>query len=135
MDFINHEILSGEIVPVLLGASMEGMRTARRFFRKYNVLSHLFCDFIPLTARLTTCVKFHTVRHTAGDALMLTALTDFAKGLMQADIILYLIPCTPDYANFIWRNRAVLEAYYVIAGQTEMEKVWFGEEAITKEKI
>lgn len=134
MDFINHEILSGEIVPVLLGASVEGMRTARRFFRKYRVLSHLFCDFVPLSARLTTCVKFHTVRHTAGDSLMLTALTDFANGLTQADVILYLIPCTPDYANLIWRNREALEHYYVIADQPEMEKVWFGEEALKEEK-
>lgn len=133
MDFINHEILSDEIVPVLLGASGEGMRTARRFFRKYRVLSHTFCESVPLTARLTTCVKFHTVRHTAGDALMLTALTDFAKGLSQADVILYLIPCTPAYANLIWRNRDALESYYVIADQPEMERVWFGDDALTEE--
>ena len=43
MDFIVKDILSGELVPVLLGVSPEAMQTARRLFRKYGVVSHLFC--------------------------------------------------------------------------------------------
>lgn len=133
MNFIENEILSGEIVPVLLGASPEGNRTARRLFGRYHVLSHLFCESVPFSARLTCCMKFHVIRHTSGDSLMLTALLDFARQLGQADLILYLIPCTPDYANFVWRNRAALECNYVIADQPEMEKVWFGDEIDGKE--
>ena len=59
---------------------------------------------------------------------MLTALKDYAKQLGNADLILYLIPCTEDYANFIWRNREILERYFVIANSSEMERVWYGEE-------
>ena len=60
---------------------------------------------------------------------MLTALKDYANQFRHADVILYLVPCTEIYANFIWRNREELEHDYVIAGQTEMEQVWFGERA------
>ena len=64
---------------------------------------------------------------------MVTALTDFANALGQADVILYLIPCSPDYANLIWRNREALECHFVIADQPEMERVWFGEETRKEE--
>ena len=128
MDFIKDEILGGELVPVLLGVSSEAMQTARRFFKKFNTVSHVFCDRIPLSARLSICVRYHPVHHGAGDPLMLTALRDYACQLGNADVILYLLPCTEDYANFVWRNREALEPYYVIADQPEMEKVWYGEE-------
>lgn len=126
MDFIVKDILSGELVPVLLGISPEAMQTARRFFRKYGVVSHLFCERIPLCMRLTYCVKFHQIRHSR---LMMTALKDFAVQLGHADIILYLIPCTVDYSNFVWQNRSELERHYVVASKQEMDKVWLGKYA------
>ena len=129
MNYIEKEILSGEIVPVLLGASAEAIQTAKRFFKQYGRISHLFCDRLPLSAALTLCIKSHIVRHGSGDRLMLTALKDYANQFRHADVILYLVPCTEIYANFIWRNREELEHDYVIAGQTEMEQVWFGERA------
>lgn len=129
MNYIEKEILSGEIVPVLLGASAEAIQTAKRFFKQYGRISHLFCDRLPLSAALSFCIKSHIVRHGSGDRLMLTALKDYANQFRHADVILYLVPCTEIYANFIWRNREELEHDYVIAGQTEMEQVWFGERA------
>ena len=127
MDFVEDGKLDAELVPVLLGISPEAMQTAKRFFKKYSTISHVFSDNIPLSARLSFCVKYHPIHHSAGDLLMLTALKDFAKQLGNADLILYLIPCTVDYSNFIWRNREFLESYFVIAGQPEMERVWYGE--------
>lgn len=127
MNFVEDTALNAELVPVLLGISPEAMQTARRFFKKYGTISHVFCDEIPLSARLSLCVKYHPIRHSAGNLLMLTALKDFAKQLGNADLILYLIPCTEDYSNFLWRNRESLEPYFVIAGQPEMERVWYGE--------
>lgn len=129
MDFIEDELLSGELVPVLLGTSAEAMQTARRFFKKYGTVSHVFCHRLPLTSRLSFSVKYHPIQHSAGDLLMLTALKDFAKQLGNADLILYLIPCTEDYANFVWRNREVLEPFFVIADLPEMERVWYGDES------
>ena len=129
MNFIEDELLSGELVPVLLGTSTEAMQTARRFFKKYGTVSHVFCHRLPLTSRLSFSVKYHPIHHSARDLLMLTALKDFAKQLGNADLILYLIPCTEDYANFVWRNREVLEPFFVIADLPEMERVWYGDES------
>ena len=126
MDFIGKDILSDELVPVLLGISREATETARRFFRRYGTVSHMFCEKIPLTMRLTYCMKFHVIQHASGDRLMLNALKDYAAQLENADLILYLIPCTVDYANFVWRNHTELERHFVIANQPEMEKVWYG---------
>ena len=128
MDFIMTDILSGELVPVLLGISAEANETARRMYRKYGVVSHVFCDKIPLSMRLSLSIKFHIIRHSAtNDRLMIEALTDYALQLGNRDIILYLIPCTEHYANLIWQNREELERCFVIANKLEMEKVWFGE--------
>ena len=126
MDFIQDDLLSGELVPVLLGTSPDTLRAARRYFKKYGTISHVFGDRIALPTRLSLCMKYHFVRHHAGDHLMLTALKDYAKQLGNADLILYLIPCTEDYANFIWRNREILERFFVIANSDEMEEVWYG---------
>ena len=63
-----------------------------------------------------------------GEELMLTALLDFARRQNGADVIYYLIPCTVDYAGFVWRHRDALEPYYVVADWEEMQRVWYGEE-------
>ena len=103
MQFIESEILAGELVPVLLGQSVETNETAKRIFRRYRLISHVFCEKKPRVFGLTFCTKYHIIRHAAGEGLMLTALLDFAKRLANADVIYYLIPCTVDYANFVWR--------------------------------
>jgi hypothetical protein len=129
MDFIMQDILSGELIPVLLGLSTEAHETAHRMYRSYGVLSHVFCERVSLGMRLNLCMKFHKIRHTANEQLMLRALIDFAEQLGNADVILYLIPCTERYANFVWQNREVLERRFVIADKPEMLRVWFGEDA------
>ena len=93
MDFIVSDILSGELVPVLLGHSPETVETAHRMYRKYGVVSHVFCEHVSIVQRLSLCMKFHTVARTQDERLMLEALTDFSNQLGHADIILYLIPC------------------------------------------
>ena len=131
MDFIKADILSGELVPVLLGISQEANETAHRMFRQYGVVSHVFCDKIPLSMRLSLCMKFHPVHRTANEQLLRKALIDFAHQLENADIILYLIPCTEKHANLVWEHRDELERYFVIADKPEMARVWFGEEKST----
>ncbi len=134
MDYITEDILAGELVPVLLGFSGETVETARRMYHTHNVVSHVFCEHVPLTMRISLCMKFHTVVHTSGDRLMVTALEDFASRYQNTDILLYLIPCTEAYANLLWRNRAELESRFVIADRMEMERVWFGTSTVGKEK-
>lgn len=130
MDFITADILSGELIPVLLGLSPEAGETAHRMYRQYGVVSHVFCEKIPLPRRLTLCMKYHIIRHTAKERLMVRALIDFAEQLGNADVILYLIPCTEGYANMVWENREILESRFVIADKPEMQRVWFGETAL-----
>ena len=127
MDFIVKDVLSGELIPVLLRISAEANETAHRMFRQYGVISHVFCDRIPLTMRLSLCMKFHTIRHTAKEELMLRALIDFSEQLENADVILYLIPCTEAYTHLVWQNRDLLESRFVIADKSEMSRIWFGE--------
>ena len=128
MDYIVREILSGELVPILLGDSPEAHETARRMFRKYGVVSHVFCEKISFPKRFSLCMKFHAVQKTANERLMLDALRDFANQLENADVILYLIPCVEGYANMVWQNRDELERRFVIADHKEMMRVWFGDE-------
>ncbi len=130
MDYIMEDILSGEIVPVLLGASPEAGDTAHRMYRQYGVVSHVFCNKVPLSFRLSLCMKFHVIPQTDDQRLMCEALDDFAKQLGHADLILYLIPCTEEFAKMVWDCRDTLETRYVIADREEMERVWFGEEFI-----
>lgn len=126
MDFIVKDVLSGELIPVLLGLSAETTETAHRMYHKYGVVSHVFCEKISLARRLSLCMKFHQLPPMADEMLMRQALLDFAGQLENADVILYLIPCTEGYANMVWRDRDTLERYFVIADKPEMERVWFG---------
>ena len=128
MQFIESEILAGELIPFLLGQSVETNETAKRIFRQYRLISHVFCERKPHVFGLTFCTKYHLIRHAAGEELMLTALLDFARRQNGADVIYYLIPCTVDYAGFVWRHRDALEPYYVVADWEEMQRVWYGEE-------
>ena len=126
MDFIVTDVLSGELVPILLGYSPEAHETAQRMYRKYGVISHVFCDKRNLSMRLSLCMKPHTVKHTANELLMMQALTDFSDQLSNKEVILYLIPCTEEYAKMVWEYREQLERRFVIADKQEMEHVWFG---------
>ncbi len=135
MDFMMTDVLSGELVPVIVGMSTEANETAHRMYRKYGVVSHVFCDRIPLSMRLSLCMKFHIIRHSAtNERLMLEALCNYAEQLGNAEVILYLIPCTERYANMIWQNRDILERKFVIADKPEMERVWFGEKTTVEEE-
>ncbi len=128
MEFIALDVLSGELVPVLLGSSNEATATAKRIFKKYKTVSHLFCGKRTGLKRPSLCIKYHEIDHSAGDQLMLQALHDFSRELGQKDLILYLIPCTPEYTHFVWTHREALECNFVIADEREMDRVWFGEQ-------
>ena len=129
MDYIMNDVLSGAIVPVLLGLTTEASETAHRMYRRHGVISHVFCDKIPLPSRLSLCMKFHRIPNTTGDELILQALTDFADQRGNADLILYLSPCDEHYTKLVWDRSDELERRFVIADRDEMERVWFGAKA------
>lgn len=126
MEYIMNDVLSGAIVPVLLGLTPEASETAHRMYRRHGVISHVFCDKIPFSMRLSLSMKFHRIPKTQGEQLMLQALADFADQLGNADLILYLIPCSEHYTNLVWNHADELERRFVIADRAEMERVWFG---------
>ena len=135
MEYIMNDVLSGAIVPVLLGVTAEASETAHRMYRRHGVISHVFCEKIPFTMRLSLCMKFHRIAQTKDDCLMLQALTDFADQLGNADLILYLIPCNEHYTNLVWNHSDELERRFVIADRAEMERVWFGEKDTPLEEV
>ncbi len=136
MDYILPEILAGELVPVLLGFSVQTLDLAKRIYRKYGVVSHVFCQKLPLTCRLAGGIhmKFHFVPQTKDERLMQQALLDFADQLAQADVIPYLIPCTEEYAGLLWQTGNVLESRYVLAGLNEDGVVRTEEKTAREEK-
>ena len=135
MEYIMNDVLSGAIVPVLLGMTPEASETAHRMYRRHGVMSHVFCDRIPLVSRLSLCMKFHRIPKTSGEQLLLQALSDFADQLGNADLILYLSPCNEQYTNLVWDHVEELERRFVIANRDEMERVWFGAEAAPLEEV
>ena len=135
MEYIMNDVLSGAIVPGLLGMTPEASETAHRMYRRHGVISHVFCDRIPLASRLSLCMKFHRVSKTSGEQLLLQALCDFADQLGNADLILYLVPCNEHYTNLVWNHTEELERRFVIADRDEMERVWFGAEAAPLEEV
>lgn len=126
MEYIMNDVLSDAIVPVLLGVTSEAGETAHRMYRRHSVISHVFCNKIPFASRLSLCMKFHRIPDTTNDQLMLQALCDFADQLGNADLILYLIPCTEHYTKLVWDHAQELERRFVIADRAEMDRVWFG---------
>ena len=135
MEYIMNDVLSGAIVPILLGLTTEASETAHRMYRRHGVMSHVFCERIPFSMRLSLCMKFHRIPDTTGDELMLQALIDFADQLGNADLILYLIPCNEHYTKFVWDHAEDLERRFVIADRAEMERVWFGAEAAPLKEV
>ena len=135
MEYIMNDVLSGAIVPNLLGLTTEASETAHRMYRRHGVMSHVFCERIPFSMRLSLCMKFHRIPDTTGDELMLQALIDFADQLGNADLILYLIPCNEHYTKFVWDHAEDLERRFVIADRAEMERVWFGAEAAPLKEV
>ena len=128
MDFIDEEILSGELVPILLGLSPEAWQVAHRLYHHYNVLSHVFCNSLPFPLRLSLCMKYHVIRHTSDEQLMLLALLDFATQMKNADVIPCLIPCSRRFENFIWQYRDQLERRFVIVDRKHAKRAWFGKQ-------
>ena len=128
MDFIDQEILAGELVPVLLGISPKTWQISHRLYRRYNVISHVFCNKLPFPLRLSLCMKYHVIGHTADERLMLHALQDFAAQLEKADVIPYLVPCTEPFENLAWEHHELLERRFVIADQKGIAHTCFDRE-------
>ena len=126
MEEITKNTSRGDLIPVLLGLSTRTLEHAKSLYQRCDAVSHVFCGLVPLPFRFSIYMKFHRVGHTHREELMLQALLDFSNQIGNQDTILYLIPCTREYAEMIKQNRELLESRFVIAApkQEEMEEPW-----------
>ena len=115
MEEITKNASRGDLIPVLLGLSTKTLETAKSLYQRCDAISHVFCGLIPFPFRFSIYMKFHRVGHTRREALMLQALLDFSNQIGNQDTILYLIPCTREYAEMIKQNRGLLESRFIIA--------------------
>lgn len=134
MNFLSEDALAKDLVPVLLGQSIEAIQLAHRIYRQHHVISHVFCNKLAFPMRFSLCMKYHVVRSTSEERLMLCALLDFAKQLERADVIACLVPCTQPYAALVWENRELLERYFVISELPVNAPLGFFERATEKRR-
>lgn len=120
MNYISAELDAGEFSPIVIGNSGYARSISRRFFNRYGIFSHIFCERSTFLKRLSITSKFHQVDGFDREELLLIALEDFANSVQDRDIILYLIPGTSKAAHFIRRNRAKLESYFLVASPETM---------------
>ncbi len=124
MDANEGNLFWKEAAPILLGYSQRTREIAKRFFGSNRVISHVFCERIPLLHRFSLIMKFHTIHGFSRDELLLIALEDFADSVRNTETVLYLIPTTQKTARFVRRHRDRLETRYMIASESaQLEKL------------
>jgi hypothetical protein len=114
------EQLNRVLVPVLLGDGAQPVKIARRLYRRFGVLSHIYCSRLPLLAHFCACVRIvRTPTYLRGD-LLCTDLCAFAKE--YPDLLFCLIPCTEEHRVFCTAHARELEAYYVIVHPEQLQE-------------
>ena len=119
MDELTQNVCAEDLTPVFLGISPKVFEAAYSLYQRSSAVSYVFASRIPFPLRFLFYIKFHRVRSTEGERLMVQALIDFAEQIGNRDTILLLVPCTREYAAMIRKNRAVLESRYVIAARND----------------
>lgn len=107
-----NEQLNRVLVPVLLGDGAQTLTTARMLYRRYRVLSHLYCTRPRLLAHFCSFVRIVRIPQFLQGELLCSDLCAFAKE--YPDLLFCLIPCTDAYRTFCTAHAGKLEAYYVI---------------------
>ena len=114
MDFLSVEASSRELIPVLLGSSIEVYDVAHRLHRAFGVISHVFCGHVPLSLRFSLCTKLHKIPRTTQNRLLLDALLDFSAQYQDYDYLLCLIPCSPAAVAVVKDLQKELESRFVL---------------------
>lgn len=114
------EQLNRVLVPVLLGDGTQPVRIARKLYRRYRVLSHIYCSRPALLAHFCACVRLvRTPSYLRGE-LLCADLCAFAKE--YPDLLFCLIPCTEDYRVFCAAHAEKLEPYYVVVQPEQLQR-------------
>lgn len=106
------EQLNRVMVPVLLGNGTRPLGIARKLYRRFGVISHLYCTRPHWYAYLLSYVRIVRIPDYMQGDLLCRDLQNFSSE--YPDLLFCLIPCTEQDKAFCMAHEAELEAYYVI---------------------
>lgn len=106
------ELLGECLFPIILGSNTEGHALVRRLEKQYGVGSTVLTGKRALTLRFLPAVRVIFAPPSLSDDILLSILRDLddESGLRLP----LLIACDVAYDAFITRNRAALEAMFIL---------------------
>lgn len=106
------EILGDCLFPIILGSNTEAHTCVRRMEKQYGVGSTVLTGKRALTLRFLPDVRVVAAPPTLSDDILLAILRDLddESGLRLP----VLIECDGAYGGFVTRNRAELEAHFIV---------------------
>ena len=114
------EQLGRVMVPVLLGDSAQAKGIAHRLYRRFGVISHIYCAHPSLFTYLLSCARVVRTPDYLQGELLLEDLCTFARE--YPDLLFCLIPCSDQYRAFCLAHARELEPYYVILQPEQLQK-------------
>ena len=115
------EVVLSAIHPLILGDGKEARLTAWRFFAAYGVRSTITDQKRSLATLLCPFSAFRRLPPTSSDEFILMSLERFADE--NPDLTVILIPTSDFYRELIDRNRAQIEARFIIRSSQNACKV------------
>ena len=103
--------LENLLVPVLLGNSLQAPMLARRLWRRWRVISHVFASRPAWPCYLLHSVRVLRLPDYIRDELLCDDLRNFAR--QYPDLLFCLIPCDAAARAFCERYATALEADYI----------------------
>lgn len=109
--------VSTSVKPVLLGGGGTAFKVAVCLFCRYALRSHLFSQkkFLALSPLLASR---HALPSTANDRFVIMDLERIPTEYGESTYL--LIPCTPECASLVSRNRTRLESRFIIRSPREI---------------
>ena len=105
------EIMSELLTPVLLGGTKTAFSLSLSLFERYRCVSVAVGDKFYWRMRFSQASSCLRTKCTYDETLCLI-LSDIAE--KHKEDILWLIPCSKEYSDFIQRNKELLETMFVI---------------------
>ena len=106
------EVVLSAVHPLILGDGKEARLAAWRFFAAYGVRSTITDKKQSLFTLLCPFSVFRRLPPTSSDDFILMSLDRFADE--NPDVTVIVIPASDVYRDFIERNRAHIEARFII---------------------
>ena len=96
------------VMPLLLGFGKTSIKTSWRFVTKYGLLPTVLDKKFPLGSFLS----LRKLPNSDSDEILIMSLEKIADEHPEMTVV--IIPCTPVYAKFVSRNKALLENRFLL---------------------